>query len=459
MSAADGDYSPIPAGAHDDPRLFGLSFSSRGFAFLLLSRLSHRGRFSGDPRALAAQLRLVSVAAVKRALCELEQCGAVSLYDAPIHGGATMRVGEWIRYSSYRGLPANRRYESKLDELGADPYPPRAGVVEKGWEGRDDVAPVVQIAGTEQKAKSRKPAPKADTGEVLLTAAKGGRRDPEATRPRPRPKTKTQSVGSPARGRAVPPQGEVEQRERAAGPVLTLVAPSRSVEPASERVVQPLGLPEPPRPKPSPPGQLSVAVEPEPEPGLEFAAAIARWEAERVRRGAVAVSRRDLIELAQRTGAERFALAVEDHVGAADTYWRGPLKCLAVRCDEGWRLRSQPRCGVSRRGPGGPDRPARIEAPAAAVAHPPEPPVVWVESTDHKAVWARALERLQVMLDPWEWKQWVGGLEAAGRCADGLVLVCPDDTHLAWVREHYAPQIEVVLGESVRLVSYPLGSR
>lgn len=450
MSSAEGDFAPIPAGAHDDPRLFGLSFSARGFAFLLLSRISHRGRFSGDPRALAAQLRLVSVAAVRRALGELVQCGAVSLYDAPIHGGATMRVGEWIRYSSYRGLPANRRYESKLDELGADPYPPRAGVSEKGWEGREELGQVVPLAPSEQKAKPRTTAPKADKSETLLTAAKSGRRSPEATRPRT--KDKDQSVGSPARKRAVPPQGEVEQQATPT-PVLTLVPPERPPESRTVPVVAPLALPEPPKPKPSPPGQLSVPVEPEPKPELEHADAIARWEWERARRGAPAVSRRDLLELARRTGAERFALAVDDHCRAADQYWRGALKCLAVRCDPSWRLGSSRRCATGDFAGPRSKREPRVETVAEPTV---EAPVVWLESRDHEAVWARARDRLQELLEPWDWQTWISGLEGVGRCVEGLVLACPDGRHAAWVREHYQPQIETVLGEAVRLVPYPL---
>lgn len=443
--SVEADFAPIPIGAHDDPRLFGLSFSARGFAFLLLSRLSHRGRFSGEPRALAAQLRLVSVAAVKRALLELERCGAVAFYDGPLHGGAVMRVGEWIRYRDYRGLPANRRYESKLDELGADPYPPRAGVVEKGWEEvTSSAAEVVQIRPSEEKAKARKPAPKAEPEEVLLSAAKSGRRDPEATRPRT--KNQDQSVGSPARKRAVTPRGE-----SGGSPALELVAPQAPSRPQGVPTAVPLELPAPPKAKASPPGQLSVAVEPEPDPDAEHAVAIARWEAERARRGVTPVSRRDLLELARATGAERFALAVEDHCRAESQYWRGALKCLAVRCRPDWRLSGQRRCATGRdvlR-----DIP-RVDRPTPA-SEPQVGPLRWVESTDHREVWEAAREQLRELIEPWDWAQWIGPLTAEGRSVEALVLGCPDGAHQAWVDEHFAALIEGALGEAVRLVPYP----
>lgn len=445
--SAEGDFAPIPAGAHDDPRLFGLCFSSRGFAFLLLSRISHRGRFSGDPRALAAQLRLVSVAAVKRALGDLERCGAVSLYDAPIHGGATMRVGEWIRYRDYRGLPANRRHESKILELGADPYPPRAGVSEKGWEDRGEVFDQVETHTTEQKAKPRKTALQAVESEEILTAAKGVPKDFRS--PKTKTKTQDQSVGSsPARKRASPP------RE-----VLTLAPPPRpSASPVTVAVVAPLELPAP-KAKASPPGQLSVPVDPDGPAEGEHAEAIARWEAERARRGAAPVSRRDLLELARETGAERFALAVEDHCKAPAEIWRSPLKCLRLRCDSGWRLGGGRRCAtgdpvVEAKAKRGQARTDRLVSDA-----PPLPPVgevVWVQSRGHEDLWRVALERLREVVDQPLWEQWLRPLTALGRCLEGVVLGSPDAGHAAWVAEQYTPSLEWALGEAVRLVPYPL---
>lgn len=455
MSAAEGDFAPIPAGAHDDPRLFGLSFSARGFAFLLLSRISHRGRFSGEPRALAAQLRLVSVAAVKRALGDLERCGAVSLYDAPIHGGATMRVGEWIRYRDYRGLPANRRHESKILELGADPYPPRAGVSEKGWEDRGEVFDQVDTHPTEQKAKPRKTALQAVESDEILTAAKGVPKDFRS--PKTKTKTQDQSVGSsPARKRASPP------RE-----VLTLAPPPRpSAPPVTVAVVAPLELPAPPKAKASPPGQLSVPVDPDGAAEGEHAEAIARWEAERARRGASPVSRRDLLELARETGVERFALAVEDHCKAPAEIWRSPLKCLRLRCAPNWKLPS------ARREILGPKRQLVPVMPSPAMTDDHQVPTQILRDDALIATWQRL--DLGATLEPWDLTKWISPLACVGRDQAGRIVLCaPSESHASWVREHFRSFISQALkredecadvqivylptgpSEAVRLVPYP----
>lgn len=53
-----------------------------------------------------------------------------------------------------------------------------------------------------------------------------------------------------------------------------------------------------------------------------------------------------------------------------------------------------------------------------------------------EAQWKAALERICV--EPWDLQHWIAPLHPAGRDSEGVpVLLAPDATHAAWVREHF----------------------
>lgn len=69
-----------------------------------------------------------------------------------------------------------------------------------------------------------------------------------------------------------------------------------------------------------------------------------------------------------------------------------------------------------------------------------------------EAQWKAVLERICV--EPWDLMHWIAPLHPAGRDSEGVpVLLAPDQTHAAWVREHFESFIEAVW-EPVRVATW-----
>lgn len=402
-------FTPWPNEVVDDERLDELSDGAHLVYYAILGIATHRARFPGSARALCRRLRLLNAAWVERCLVELEDGGLIERYEGRGAMDAVVVVGRLVRYRDYSSLPDKRRYPSKIAEMGVDPYPPPPGVEERGWTDADrwaDALPEVETAGD----------PKVD---AAADGEEGGKSAAEPNQKRER-----------VRGR-----GRGGKRARA---------------PAREQL------------------RLAPPVEEPPEPPPELREAVLAWEARAEELRALGhpvprVARADLLEEAVGVPPEAFAGAVEQHLKAQPSYWASPLVCLNRRIV--WQLMNTDRRAQPKR--------SRPEVPApelATASHAPgteasadmpvvaEEVVAVVPNSDWEADWSSMLARLDQDNDQvtaWDRKNWLMPLVAVGVSDAGVpVLAAPDETHAAWVEEHFRARLAARLGYEPILTTY-----
>lgn len=401
-------FTPFPNESMDDLRLEAVSDGARLIYYAVLDIATHRARFPGNARALARRLHLLNAPWVERCLQELEDAGVIERYVGLGVMDAEVVVGQVVRYDEYESLPDNRRFDSKIREMKADPYPPPPGVAEKGWSHAQ------RWAGALERSPS-------EDGAEVGAKAEGEKQAESAARAEERPKREERERGR-ARGRT---------RAR---------APTRD----QMRLAQPIETPA--------------------EPPAEIRDAVLAWEAHadelRAKGHPVPqVARADLLEWFEGVAPEVLAAAVDVHIRSEACYWLSPLRCLELRVE--WamsrgdagrgRRRDRSRSEVVAAGP-------EVAAEAAAAPETDERIAV-VANSDWNTDWAAALVRVRDEMhqrgEQWDFKHWLMPLMSDGVALDGRpVLAAPDGSHANWVREHFLSLIVEQLGYEPIVATY-----